>query len=68
MRTRSEWGDSSQCGPAGYPAPGKRLRVNCVLPGLVEDTDFIAPVVGLEDVPDFSEILRELATNRPPAA
>ncbi len=36
------------------------IRVNCVLPGLIEGTDFIAPVVGEENVPEFYESLREL--------
>lgn len=36
------------------------IRVNMILPGLVEDTGFLAPVIGGENVRAFSENLRPI--------
>lgn len=36
------------------------IRVNLILPGLVEDTDFLTPRIGQENVADFYQSLRPL--------
>jgi NAD(P)-dependent dehydrogenase (short-subunit alcohol dehydrogenase family) len=36
------------------------IRVNLILPGLVEDTDFLSPVIGEGNVPSFYDSLRAI--------
>ncbi len=37
---------------------GDNIRVNLILPGLVEDTDFLFSLIGKEKLPEFYETLR----------
>lgn len=37
-----------------------QIRVNCILPALIEDTELVIPIMGKENVPAFWEKLRPL--------
>jgi len=37
-----------------------QIRVNCILPALIEDTELVNPIMGKENVPAFWEKLRPL--------
>lgn len=37
-----------------------QIRVNCILPALIEDTELVYPIMGKENVPDFWEKIRPL--------